>query len=94
LQKEVRYLGHNVSPEGISTEPEKVRAAREWPTLMDKHEIRSFLGLCTYYRRFISGFANIAKLLTTLTEEKQAFFGTHSKWHFWYNELVIALGLE
>jgi hypothetical protein len=46
---------------------------REWPTPKDKHEARSFLGLCTYYRRFISGFAYIAKPLTRLTEEKQAF---------------------
>jgi hypothetical protein len=73
LQKEVRYLGHIVSPEGISTYPEKFKAVGEWPTPKDKHEIRSFLGLCMYYRRFISAFANIAKPLTRLTEEKQAF---------------------
>jgi hypothetical protein len=41
--------------------------------LKNKHKIRSFLGLCMYYRRFISGFANIAKPLTTLTEETGAF---------------------
>jgi hypothetical protein len=73
LQKKVKYLGHVVSPEGISTDPKKLKAVREWPTPKDKHEIRSFLGLCTYYRRFISGFANIAKPLTKLTEQKQAF---------------------
>jgi hypothetical protein len=73
LQKEVKYLGHIVSPEGISTDPEKLKAVREWPTLKDKHGIRSFLGLCTYYRRVIPGFANIAKPLTKFTEEKQAF---------------------
>jgi hypothetical protein len=42
-------------------------------TPRNKHEIRSFLGLCTYYRRVISGFVSIAKLLTSLTEEKSAF---------------------
>jgi hypothetical protein len=61
-----------VSPEGISTDPEKLKAVQEWPTPKN-HEIRCFLGLCTYYRLFISGFADIAKLLTKLTEEKQTF---------------------
>jgi hypothetical protein len=45
LQKEVWYLGHIVSPKGISTDPEKLEVVREWPTLKNKHEIRSFLGL-------------------------------------------------
>jgi hypothetical protein len=74
-QKEVKYLGHIVSTEGISTDNEKLKAVREWPTPKNKHEIGSFLGLCTYYRRFISSFANIAKPLTRLTEEKQASSG-------------------
>jgi hypothetical protein len=70
FQKEVRYLGHIVSPEGITTNSEKLEAVREWPTPRNKHEVRSFLGLCMYYRRFISSFADIAKPLTRLTEEK------------------------
>jgi hypothetical protein len=45
---------------------------REWPTPKNKHEVRSFLRLCAYYRRFISGLANIAKQLTKLTEHKQS----------------------
>jgi hypothetical protein len=72
FQKEVRYLGHIVSPEGL-TDPEKLEAVREWPTPRNRHEVRRFLGLCTYYRRFISGFADIAKPLTRLTDEKQPF---------------------
>jgi hypothetical protein len=64
---------HTVSPEGIPTDQEKLRAVREWQTPKKKHEIRRFLILCTYYRRFISGFAYIAKPLTKLMEENQAF---------------------
>jgi hypothetical protein len=66
-----RYLGHNVSPEGVTTDPEKLKAAWGWTLLRDKQESRSFLGLCTYYRRFIAGFADIAESFTQLTLEKQ-----------------------
>jgi hypothetical protein len=62
-----------VSPGGITTDPEKLKGVREWPPPKNKHEARSFLGLCTYYRRFISGFANTAKPLNKLTEQKQSF---------------------
>jgi hypothetical protein len=58
----------------MTTDPGKLKAVRESPpTPKNKHEIRSFLGLCTYYGRFISGFVKVAKPLTKLTEEKQAF---------------------
>jgi hypothetical protein len=73
FHKEVQYFGNIMSPEGITTEPKKLRVLREWPTPKNKHEIGSFLSLCTYYRWFISSSANIAKPLTKLTEEKQAF---------------------
>jgi hypothetical protein len=56
-RKEVQYLGYTVSPGGITTDPEKLKAVQEWQTPKNKHEIRSFLGLCTQYRRFIPGFA-------------------------------------
>jgi hypothetical protein len=46
-----------------------MEAVKSWPRLTDKHQLRSFLGLCTYYWRFIFGFADITKLLTRLTEE-------------------------
>jgi hypothetical protein len=58
---------------GITTNPEKLRAKWEWLTSMNKHKISSFLGLCMNYRWFISGFVNIAKLLTKCMKEKQAF---------------------
>jgi hypothetical protein len=62
-----------MSPEGITTGTEKLKGVREYPTSKNKHEFRSFLGLCNYYRRFILGFVNVAKPLAKLTEKKQAF---------------------
>jgi hypothetical protein len=73
FQKEVWFVGHTVPSEEITTDPEKLKAIPEWWADKNKHEIRSFPGLCTYFRQFISGFANITKPLTILMEEKQAF---------------------
>jgi hypothetical protein len=73
FQKEVQYLGHNGSPSRVTTDPEKLESIKSWPRLNGKHQLRSFLGLCTYYRRFISRFADIAKPVTRLTEEKRIF---------------------
>jgi hypothetical protein len=61
FQKEVRNLEHAVSLEEIITNPEKLKAVWEWLTTKNKHEIRSFLGLCTCHRWFIPCFANVAK---------------------------------
>ncbi|UYV69000.1 K02A2.6-like, partial [Cordylochernes scorpioides] len=51
FQKKVEFLGHTVSAKGIQTSESKILAIRDWPKPKDKHELRSFLGLCTYYRR-------------------------------------------
>lgn len=60
LQPEVKFLGHQVSPQGVSTDPDKISAVREWPVPGTLKELRSFLGFCSYYRRFIEGFSQIA----------------------------------
>lgn len=73
FQKEVRYLGHIVSSEGVNTDPEKLKAVREWLTPRDKHNIRILLGLCTCYMWFISSLADSLKPLIRLTEKKEAF---------------------
>jgi hypothetical protein len=65
----VSFLGHVISGEGISVDPEKVKTISEWKRPSSVTEIRSFLGLAGYYRRFISNFARIASPLTRLTQK-------------------------
>ncbi|GFX33571.1 retrovirus-related Pol polyprotein from transposon 412 [Trichonephila clavipes] len=73
FQKEVNYLGHVISAEVVRTDPEKVSAVKNWKRPENLRELRSFLGLCTYYRKFVKGFSNIARPLHRLTESKQKF---------------------
>lgn len=76
FKREVEYLGHIISASGIRTDPKKVQAVRDWPTPKDVHDVRAFIGLCSYYRRFIPGFAFIAKPLHHLTAKGQSFVWT------------------
>jgi len=73
FEKHVKYLGHIVSSEGVTTDPEKIAAVREWPIPHTKKQLRSFLGFSSYYRKFIKGFSSLAKPLYTLTENKNKF---------------------
>ena len=67
FKKEVESLGHIVSSSGIKTDPKKIQAVKSWPIPSNVTDLRAFLGLCSYCRRFVSGFADIAKLLHRLT---------------------------
>lgn len=67
-QNSVNYLGHVVSAEGVSTDPKKLEAVTTWPRPRSIKELRSFLGFCSYYRRFVEGFASIAKPLNELLQ--------------------------
>ena len=73
LQTKVKYLGHVVSKEGVETDPDKVKAVKEWPRPSCVKDVRSFIGFCSYYRRFIPNFAVEAKPLIRLTEKKVHF---------------------
>nr|KYP37706.1 Retrovirus-related Pol polyprotein from transposon 17.6 [Cajanus cajan] len=69
----VSFLGHVISEGGIVVDPSKVEAVLEWKTPKLVFEIRSFLGLVGYYRRFIEGFSKLALPLTKLTRKNQPF---------------------
>ena len=73
LQPKVQFLGHVVSAEGISPDPSKTSQVREWPIPTSVKETQQFLGLASYYRRFIKNFASITSPLHKLTEKKANF---------------------
>ena len=73
LQKSVTFLGHVVSDEGLATDPEKISAVINWPRPVNQTEVRSFLGLCSYYRRFVRDFAAVASPLHALTGKNKVF---------------------
>ena len=79
LQQSIRFLGHIVSSEGIQTDPEKTKAVQEWPTPKDVAEVRSFLGLASYYRRFIQDFAVKSEPLRRLLQKSEEFEWTEQQ---------------
>ncbi|KAJ6843018.1 uncharacterized protein M6B38_299735 [Iris pallida] len=70
---QIPFLGHIISREGISVDSKKVEAVKSWPTPKSIAEIRSFLGLAGYYRRYIENFSRIAEPLTRLTRKEEKF---------------------
>ncbi|XP_037496640.1 uncharacterized mitochondrial protein AtMg00860-like [Jatropha curcas] len=71
--EEVSFLGHVVSSEGIRVDPMKIEAIVDWRPPRNVTEVRSFLGLAGYYRRFIKGFSIIASPLTRLLKKAVVF---------------------
>ncbi|GJR08160.1 reverse transcriptase [Tanacetum coccineum] len=69
----VAFLGHIVSAEGITMDPAKVEAITKWPRPTSVTEVRSFLGLAGYYRRFVEGFSRLALPLTKLMRKGEKF---------------------
>ncbi len=75
IAKEVQYLGHRLTPEGLKPNPATVSAVKEFPQPTNLKGVRQFLGLSLFYRRFIRGFATVAQPLHQLTRK-----GVHFRW--------------
>ena len=67
--REVAFLGHVITKEGVSVDPNKIEAIVNWPTLTNVTEVRSFMGLAGYFLMFVQDFSKIAVLLSQLTKK-------------------------
>ena len=74
LHHKVEFLGHIVSAQGVGVDPDKVAKVVSWATPTSLTQVRSFLGLCAYYRRFIKAFSSVAKPFFRLMEKGQEFY--------------------
>ncbi|GJV35975.1 putative reverse transcriptase domain-containing protein [Tanacetum coccineum] len=73
FRKKVQFLGHVIDCRGIHVDPAKIESIKDWASPKTPTEIRQFLGLAGYYRRFIEGFSKIAKSMTKLTQKGVKF---------------------
>ena len=76
--KEVNYLGHIISKNGVMVDSSKTDVVKKYPAPRNPHEIRQFLGLCNYYRRFVKDYAKIAVPLNNLLQKDKEFNWTES----------------
>ena len=90
FKSEIHYLGHLISPEGISPLPDKLDRIRHMPVPNSVKKIKQFLGLTGYYRKFVPRFADISRPLTTLTKKDTRFKWT-SAWQKSFELLKEAL---
>src|SRR6266496_4679871 len=76
FQREISFLGHRVSESGVAMEPAKISEITQWPVPRNIHEVRQFLGLCSYYRRYVKDFSKFAAPLHELTKKDEPYAWT------------------
>ncbi|GBG79191.1 hypothetical protein CBR_g28908 [Chara braunii] len=94
VRQELEYLGHFVTPEGISPLSGKIQAIQEWSELRNVTDVRSFLGLVGYYQRFIKGYSKIAAHLTKLQCEDWPFDLGEDAWESFLDLKAALLSVE
>jgi len=73
FEEQIQYLGHVITKDGIVVDPKKIKRVMDWLVLKDVVNIRSFMGLARYYRRFIEGFSTVAYPITSLKKKGKTF---------------------
>ena len=76
VAKEIKYLGHIISKHGVRTNPDKTKAVSTFPVPKTPKDVRSFLGMCNYYRKFVKDYANLASPLNNLLRKETKFSWT------------------
>ncbi|XP_076951338.1 putative mitochondrial protein AtMg00860 [Bidens hawaiensis] len=71
--REVQFIGHVINPKGITVDPSKIEGIMNWKTPQSLTDVRSFLGLVGYYRKFIEGLSKVAALLPDMTRKSVVF---------------------
>ena len=78
--KELIFLGHVVSAQGVAVVPDKIQSILDWKSPKSFKDVRSFIGLAGYYRRFIEGFSKLAKPMTDLLKKPDLLKGKKFDW--------------
>lgn len=75
-QQQIIYLGHVISAQGVSTDPNKIQVIEQWPVPVNAKDLRSFLGLAGFYRKFVCNFGIISRPLFNLLKKNAVFVWT------------------